>query len=234
VGRRKAPVVGGIDGCRAGWVLATVPAHDGGAPEVSVLPDLGAVVADVASCRLLAAGIDVPIGLAAREPRACDREARALLGARRSSVFPAPVRRVLGATGYDEASAISRRVCGRGISKQLFNLLPKLREVDAVQSPDLQAHLFELCPELSFAVLAGAPMRHPKRTAEGRDERVRALRPVFGDLSALVGRPPSGAARDDVLDAIVGAWTARRYVRRAHIQVGGELDETGLRMEVIA
>ena len=68
VGLEQAPVVGGIDGCRAGWVLATVPAHDGGAPEVSVLPDLGAVIADVASCRLLAAGIDVPIGLAAREP----------------------------------------------------------------------------------------------------------------------------------------------------------------------
>ena len=103
--------------------------------------------------------------------------------------------------------------------------------------PGLQARLVEMCPELSFAVLAGAPMRHAKRTAEGRAERLAALRPVFGDLGDLgehVAHPPAGAAPDDVLDAIVGAWTARRYAGGTHLQLGGELDETGLRMEVIA
>jgi hypothetical protein len=37
-----------------------------------------------------------------------------------------------------------------------------------------------------------------------------------------------------VLDALIGAWTARRYGTEAHVQLGGELDATGLRMEVIA
>jgi hypothetical protein len=36
-----------------------------------------------------------------------------------------------------------------------------------------------------------------------------------------------------VLDALVGAWTARRYVTGLHVRLGGETDETGLRMEVI-
>ena len=76
---------------------------------------------------------------------------------------------------------MSRRVCGRGISKQLFNILEKIRDVDRLQSPRLQARLFEMHPELSFTMLAGAPMRSNKRTAAGRAERLAALRSTFGD-----------------------------------------------------
>jgi len=235
--------VGGLDGCAAGWVLVTVPA-DGplagfgvDALDVSVVADLDSVVADLASGRMVAAAIDIPIGLSARAPRACDVEARRLIGPRRSSVFPAPVRSVLDATSYGEACAISRATCGKAISKQLFNIVPKIRDVDLLQSPRLQAQLFEMHPELSFTVLAGAPMRSTKRTPEGRAERVAALRTAFGDgprLAELAEAPPAGAKRDDVLDAMVGTWTARRSVAGAHLRVGGELDERGLRMEMIA
>ena len=143
---------------------------------------------------------------------------------------------MLAADDYEEACALSRTASGRAISKQLFHILPKIREVDLVlaAAPGLQARLVEMGPELSFTVLTGAPMREAKRTAEGRGERLAALRPVFGDLGDLVARPPAGAAPDDVLDAIVGAWTARRYAGGTHLQLGGGFDETGLRMEMIA
>ena len=209
----------------------------GDALDVAVVRDLGAVVADLESGRMAAAAIDIPIGLAARARRACDGEARRLLGPRRSSVFPAPVRSVLGAATHDEACATSRHACGRGISCQVFNILGKIRQVDLLVSPLLQARLFEMHPELSFATLAGAPMRSSKHTAEGRAERAAALRDAFGDtprLAALVDAVPSGARRDDVLDAMVGAWTARRYVAGAHLHLGGERDARGLRMEMIA
>ncbi|HEX4162934.1 MAG TPA: DUF429 domain-containing protein, partial [Acidimicrobiales bacterium] len=170
-----------MDGCRAGWVVATMPAAGAvtscGAVDVRVIPSLGALVPGLESGRLAAAAIDIPIGLAAGGPRDCDREARRLLGPRRSSVFPAPVRPVLHATSYAEACEISREHCGKGVSKQLYNILGKIRESDHVMSPRLQAQLFEACPELSFALMhGGAPMRHTKRTQEGRDERVAALR----------------------------------------------------------
>jgi predicted RNase H-like nuclease len=233
-------VVGGLDGCRAGWVLATVPLDAEcsiGAASASVsvqmVPDLRPVVADIAAGRIAAVGIDIPIGLADRDPRPCDREARRMLGARRSSVFPAPARGVLGATTYATACELSRRVCGKAISKQLFNILPKISEVDDLVSPGLQAHVFEMCPELSFTLLSGSPMRSTKRTAEGRAERIAALRPAFGDVTPFVEHPPPGAAADDVLDAIVGAWTAGRYRAGVHTQLGGERDRRGLRMEVI-
>jgi predicted RNase H-like nuclease len=205
-------------------------------PSVVVLPDLAAVTAALASGRIVAAGIDIPIGLATSGPRACDQEARRMLGRRRSSVFPAPAREVLTASSYEEACAASRRVSGRAISKQLYNIIPKIREVDGLMSPPSSRpqHLFEMCPELSFTLMTGAPMRHNKKTLEGRVERVEALRRVFGDVTELVEPPPQAASRDDVLDALAGAWTARRYAAGSSVRLGGEMDETGLLMQVIA
>ena len=231
--------MGGLDGCRAGWVLATATvgtAGDGPGVAVFVLSDLEPVVTALASGSMVAAGIDIPIGLAERGARACDREARRMLGPRRSSVFPAPARAVLGASSYDEACEISRRAGRRAISQQLYNILPKIREVDRLQSPhrSRSQYLFEMCPELSFTVMAGAPMRHSKRTPEGRAERMAALRPALGDVTPFVEPPPRGASRDDVLDALAGAWTARRYATGSCLRLGGEVDETGLRMEVVA
>jgi predicted RNase H-like nuclease len=203
---------------------------------VFVLPDLEPVVAALASGAMVAAGIDIPIGLAEHGPRACDREARRLLGPRRSSVFPAPARSVLETSSYEEACAVSRRVSGRAISKQLYNIVPKIREVDRWHSQwaSLSQHLFEMCPELSFTVMAGHPMRHSKRTPEGRAERMEALRPAFGDVTPFVEPPPRGATRDDVLDALAGAWSARRHAAGSCIRLGGEVDETGVCMAVIA
>ena len=143
---------------------------------------------------------------------------------------------MLAADGYDEACALSREASGKAISKQTFNILPKIREVDRLLAPAVAvgARLFEMCPELSFAALTGSPMHHAKRTAEGRAERQAALHRIFGDVDDLAERPPAGAAADDVLDALVGAWTARRYVNGAHLQLGGDMDEIGLRMQIIA
>ena len=101
-------VVGGLDGCRAGWVLVTVPADDAAGAavlDVSVVANLDTVRADLEAGRLVAAAIDIPIGLPSRVPRPCDREARRLLGPRRSSVFPAPVRSAVAVGTYAQSCA---------------------------------------------------------------------------------------------------------------------------------
>jgi predicted RNase H-like nuclease len=230
--------VAGIDGARGGWVVVTVTATPDGTSEadVRVVPDLHGVIRRIDSGVLAAAAIDIPIGLAARDPRLADIEARRRLGPRRSSVFPAPVRSVLTATTYEEACALSRAASGKAVSKQLFNILPKIREVDALVTPLLQQRLFEMSPELSLAVLTGAPMAHPKTTPAGRAERVHALAAVFGhaQIDRHVGAPPRGARADDVLDAFAGAWTARRHAAGDHLGLGGQIDDRGLRMEVLA
>jgi predicted RNase H-like nuclease len=234
------PRVAGLDGCRGGWVLASLPASGPVAEptlvEVGVVPHIDEVVRVLDAGHLAAVAVDIPIGLAASRPRACDTEARRRLGPRRSSVFPAPVRAVLGSRTYEEACAVSREVTGKALSKQLYNIVAKIAEVDAVQSPDLQRRLFEASPELSFAVMEhNAPMQHSKRTAEGRAERIAVLHEHLGvDVAALLEARAPGAQPDDVLDALALAWTARRYVGGSCLRLGGELDATGLRMEVVA
>lgn len=226
----------GVDGCRGGWVIVTVTRDGHQVADVRAVPDLHGLITQIDSGVLAAVGIDIPIGLAPGGPRCADVEARRQLGPRRSSVFPAPVRAVLAATTYEEACSISRAACGKAISKQLFNILPKIREVDNLQTPVRQRRLFEMCPELSLAVLAGAPMAHAKTTPPGRAERIRTLGAVFGrkEIEGHVQRPPAGARVDDVLDAFAGAWTARRYAAAEHLWLGGQLDDRGLRMEVVA
>jgi predicted RNase H-like nuclease len=198
--------------------------------------DLHQLVAAIDAGTLQAAAIDIPIGLAERDARQSDAEARKRLGARRSSVFPAPVRAVLPAATYQEACAISRATCGKAISKQLFNILPRIREVDALITPRRQRRLVEMSPELSLTLLHGAPMTYPKSHRNGQAERTRVLAAVFGEdvIEHHIRRPPAGAHVDDVLDAFAGAWTARRFAAGEHLHLGGDRDARGLRMEVVA
>ena len=149
-------------------------------------------------------------------------------------MFPAPFRGVLGAATYDEAARISRGISGKGISKQAFGILPKIRDVDLVLTPDRQRSFIEVHPEVSFTVLQGRPMAHHKSFPEGRPERLEALRKAFVDIDSHAVARITGARPDDVLDAFVAAWSARRWVVGAHVQLGGDPDERGLRMEIIA
>ena len=119
------PLLAGVDGCRAGWVVvvARLDAQDAQAHQVR----LCARFADVLSLEPAPAvvAVDMPIGLLdTSQPggRDCDRLARRLLGRRASSVFTPPPRPLLDATHY-------AHVRGQGLSIQAFNILPKMREV---------------------------------------------------------------------------------------------------------
>ncbi|HEY5023586.1 MAG TPA: DUF429 domain-containing protein [Acidimicrobiales bacterium] len=169
-------MVAGLDGCRGGWVMVTVSVDGACSSEVERVTDLVGVIGQLESGRLGAAGVDIPIGLPETGARRCAVEARRLIGARRSSVFPAPVRGVLGATTYAEAAGRSRALWGRGLSRQAFGILPKVGEVDALITPRRQRYPVEVRPEVSFTVMAGSPMAYPKKTPAGGAERLAALR----------------------------------------------------------
>jgi predicted RNase H-like nuclease len=208
-------IVAGVDGCRGGWAVAL--ATDDAIVDIRVMPTF----ADVLALGPAAIAVDMPIGLPEAGPRACDIEARRRLGPRRSSVFPAPLRPMLDATTYEEASGIA------GLSKQAYHLLPKIREVDALMTPRRQRTVVEAHPELCFARLLGQPCRAPKRTPEGRAERLAVA-------GLPVDRPPRGAAWDDVLDAAALVHTARRLVSGAVERLGdGARDRRGLRCEIV-
>jgi predicted RNase H-like nuclease len=224
----SAPRVAGVDGCRTGWVVATLGPTGLG---LAVVPSIAPVLDEVADDALAAVAIDMPVGLPATAPRACDAEARRLLGPRRSSVFPAPARAVLGARTFREAAERSRAATGRSLPVQAYNLVPKVAELDRAMRPDLQDRVVEAHPELAFTRLAGAPAANAKRTPEGRAERLALLAAAgVGDLTRVRAL---GAAPDDILDAAVLALTARRVAEGTAERLGdGEVDARGLRMEV--
>ncbi len=229
----------GVDGCRAGWVVAR---QDPGAPcpTLQVVTRFDAVLAALPDMARVA--VDMPIGLLdVPRPggRACDIAARqALPPSRKSSVFSPPGRRALDATGYADA----QRANGAGLSLQAFHLLPRMREVDAVLTPALQARVFEAHPELAFLRLGSGDVPPPKRSAAGRDWRRTALASVWGEsLTAVVDAALAATRRtqaqpDDLLDAlvlvIVAAHAVAGTVRVLPPTPTAERDARGLAMQI--
>ncbi|MGH9229409.1 MAG: DUF429 domain-containing protein [Acidimicrobiales bacterium] len=198
----------GVDGCRSGWV-GVVLAPD--RPLVGVLgATIGALVeaASATTGPLEAVGIDMPIHPPEEGTRPADLAARAHLGRKASSVFLTPARSVLAAASYADACAVARASDGRAISRQAWALRSKILEVGA-WLPAAPCPVYEVHPEVSFSLLTGAPIIAGKRTAAGLAARRQALEGagilVPTDLTAA-----GGVAADDVLDAAVVAWSARR------------------------
>jgi predicted RNase H-like nuclease len=232
------PRVAGVDGCKKGWVVV-VREPGGGMPEVRIEERLDAVLSDP-SFSVIA--IDIPIGLldaAVPGGRECERQARAFLSPRGSSVFSAPVRACLDADGHPDASGRSRRSSPHelGISAQCWGITPKIREVDRLITPAMQDRVIEVHPEVSFAAMNGdKPLGHGKKTREGRMERAALLAAQWNcDVLPLALERRTGAKPDDVLDAMAAAWTAERVAQRSEqrMPVSPAVDGRGLRMEIV-
>lgn len=197
----------GVDACGQGWVAVIL---DDSAPPrgafVERLDQLGTAVVDARGF-----AVDIPIGLPVSGRRKADVEAKKLLGSRRNSVFFTPVRAALRAPTHKEGSEISRQLAGQGMSQQAYALAPKIFEAERWlrRSP---APVWEVHPEISFTVLLGHPAAAPKKTWAGTRERHAALRDAGIELEGL-GRAGVRAAVDDILDAAVCAWSARRLCR---------------------
>jgi len=221
-------IVAGADGCRTGWVVCR--RDDEGVLDIRVVKTLAEAGEDLA---ILA--VDMPIGLVdtPRPGRACEREARALLPGKTSSVFPTPCRPALACATHAEANAVSKAL-GVGLTRQTFHLFPKMREVDALlrSNEGLRPVVREAHPELAFARMnGGKPVISRKRRPEGFAERL--------DLLARHGfswepRSLPGAARDDVLDAIAVCRTALLIAQGRATRLGPahERDRHGLPMNI--
>ena len=212
-----------------------------GGRDFAVVPHLR----DVAGLADARAMIDIPIGLPERGYRACDGEARKRLGAAASRVFLGARRPLLGflpedfpaanlverGTAQAAANAWAKAVGEPGISVQLWNILPKIREVDRQMTPALQDRLREAHPELVFQRLAGGNILPRKKSPEGRQRRrglVAAL--GFSDIDAWLGAlKGAGAAPDDLLDACALALAAHRP---GAVLRSPATDARGLRMEI--
>ena len=215
----------GVDGCRGAWVGALL---DGRGVTLLALPDVAAVLA-VPDVELV--GIDMPIGLPDDGVRACDVLARRRLVGAGSSVFPAPLRAVLGCPDHGTACEVSRTASGKALSVQAWNLVPAIRALDDALGDPPADRVVEVHPELAFRALDPA-VRDRKGSARGTVQRLRALRCVMDAEEALDGAP-AGVPMVDALDACAAAWSARRLADGHGECVGdGTTDARGRPMRI--
>jgi predicted RNase H-like nuclease len=209
----------GVDGCAGGWLVAFVRAQ-GGETRVRILPRFANVLSVPERPEIVA--VDMPIGLPERVGiggRAAENCVRPLLAARQSSVFSVPSRAAIYASNYGEACSIAAVTSEppRKVSKQLFNIVPKIREVDEClrENADAAARVFEVHPELAFWRLnGGRALAEPKKVKSRPHQPGLALRRgllIAAGLpeNAVNAPPPKGAAADDLLDALACAAIAR-------------------------
>ena len=114
---------------------------------------------------------------------------------------------------YPGANAWSKSD-GSGLSKQAWFILPKVAEVDSALTPDDQARVREVHPEVVFHRLAGGRLLPSKKTVQGRSIRLDLLREAGLDLDAGWDRqfPRKEVQLDDLIDAAVCALAARRIL----------------------
>ncbi len=102
---------------------------------------------------------------------------------------------------WPEASRVNRERTGRGLRRQSWHLVPKIRDVDALlqEVRGARGRLREAHPEVLFHALgSSAPL--PRQILS----------------AALAAHPRRLLARDDVVDALAGAvaaWVGRMGLR---------------------
>lgn len=209
--------VAGVDGCRAGWVAVLRNLDDPAGLRLEVFPSFAGILACVPILAVIA--VDMPIGLPERldqTGRGPEKAARRHLGERQSSVFSVPSRAAVYKTDYREACETAQKTSEppRKVSKQCFYLFPKIREIDALMTPELEDRVFEVHPELAFWRLNGErEMSLPKKiksraNPDGLDQRRDLLVSKGLPAAFLDQQPPKGCGRDDLLDAAANSLIA--------------------------
>ena len=204
-------LIAGADGCRNGWLVVESGLNVNDA-SWKIVPQWNAIggEADVIA-------VDMPIGISDSGVRQCEVEARKILSRCASRVFKTLPRGALRFAQNDWVSANrwSKSQGFGGISKQAWNIRPKIIDIDVAISRSQQKRIHEAHPELAFARLNGGTPLPSKHTAEGIAVRRRLLkRAGFNQLTTWLGElRGSGAKADDLLDACALVLTARHVVQ---------------------
>jgi len=224
-------VIAGVKPCSGGWLVASAKLHGTTfAPEeFRVIESFVDVLDQRPTFAVIA--IEAPIGfleLHVAGGRQCDREARAILGPRRgAAVRSAPTR------GQVEGDA---DVPPAGLDAITRKLMPRYREMAAEMAPYRQRQVYEVNADLSFFQLnEDQPLRYPKRTEAGQQERLALLVKKIPGGDRIMDAELRGVPRAHMLDVAAFLWTARRIVAKAATRIpeDPEWDESGLRMELV-
>lgn len=180
----------GIDGTRNGWITAE---YTGKTWRLEFHEELETIEAGEAL-------IDIPVGLSEDSIRKCDVGARKFLAPERHySIFNCPVRDAVYADSYEEACKINEEKTGKRISKQSWNIVPKIREANEYSG---SLELKESHPEVFFKSLKKGCVKNSKNTDEGLEDRLNVLK-NYGSIPDFESIYDSRVSKDDCVDAMV-------------------------------
>jgi predicted RNase H-like nuclease len=203
----------GIDASRPGWVFAFKGKKGTTLNLFKYLEDGFATLLDIE--RVF---IDMPIGAvdAKNFPRASDRDAKQQLGHRGSTFFYTPPIEIINGEGdYYALNALAKQLTGKGLSKQSYYLLPKIRELRLFLATHgkLRPFIFESHPELCFAAFnRDCALMTSKHNVEGIEDRLKILAGLgvgySKDELASIRKSFSLRDLDDIIDALILALAA--------------------------
>lgn len=204
----------GIDGCKFGWIAINLRSEL--IWDVKLYSGINEMleVYKKSDCLL----IDMPIGLKtqSKEERLCDKEIRRVLKYPRGmSVFVVPTRAAIYCDSYSEGNNLNKKLVNKGISKQLWGIVPKIKSLDQylIENEIYRNKVKESHPELAFMMLKGKAMDYSKRKKEGFIERIELLEEIYPKTREIVNYTldtfqRKEVKRDDILDALVLAINA--------------------------
>lgn len=227
--------IAGIDGSKGGWVCVSGYENNFKELKFEKLKEFD----DIKSKDFNLVLVDIPIGLdinLKKGGRIVDKLARKELLTNKSSIFNAPSRLVLEAKNYEEANKINKNK-GMGLSKQSWNLVKKIKEVDDFIRNSNKTIIFESHPEIIFQVMKRDKVSTKKKNDEGIIERRNLLEKngfnkVF--LERNLSAKDSFYKKDDFIDACSLFWSANRAIAKTEVKIPNDivLDSEGIIMQI--
>ena len=202
----------GIDGCKAGWIIAKTLENE--SISFQIIKNLN----DLKRINVSHIGIDIPLQLSHTGKRYAEIEARSLLKNRACTIFTPPTLNALRAKNYMDACEVNFKECGKRISKQSWNLFPKIKEAqEFLENKSInKLRVFEVHPELSFMAMNDMSLvQASKKTDIGREIRIKLIQKFFPKFSFESVRneyKKNQALDDDILDSVSVLWSTQRIV----------------------
>ena len=136
-------IYGGIDGCKAGWLLIS---HINDSYTYNVLSSINELERFLKDPSRIF--IDMPIGLSSDEfPRTIETTLRKELGNRSATVFNAPARPAVYESDREKAKELNKKIEGKSLSEQSLNIKDKILELDLfLAQQKTNFHLIESHP----------------------------------------------------------------------------------------
>ncbi len=140
----------GVDGTSSGWIASIGNSKGKYLSKIRFFEDLDELLSLYPESLIV---IDMPIELNEKNYlRKCDVLAKKYLGKNfQSSIFIPPLKSILECTSYQDANKLSKKIAGKGLSKQSWHLKNKICEVRDLAKASNK--IFEGHPECSFKML---------------------------------------------------------------------------------